>query len=407
MNILFLSQLLPFPLDAGPKVRSYYVLRQLALTHHVTLLAFTRESDTQESIDHLKTFCETVITIPVKRSRFNNIWALLLSWVSGQPFLITRDQSRQMTEAIGRITRQQDFDFVHADQLWMAKYALKAKSELMKRGIPPRLVLDQHNAVFQIPERMAENTDHWIARQLLRGESGVMAEFETDICQKFDDVVWVTQEDLHAVTSHASREASDKIQEISRVIPICVEPQGRHSDGLSTSRDILFLGGMHWPPNAEGIVWFCKNVFPSIHKLLPDVKLLAIGKSPPKSICDMDGVEAPGYVDHTEPYWRKARVFVVPLLSGGGMRVKILDAWAHGVPVISTSIGAEGMRYQDGQDILISDQPEKMIEQVIHLLNQSDRATQISNAGLAALEKYYDWRVVYKDWDHIYHVKNS
>ena len=340
MNILFLSQLLPFPLDAGPKVRSYYVLRQLALTHHVTLLAFTRESDTQESIDHLKTFCEAVITIPVKRSRFNNIWALLLSWVSGQPFLITRDQSRQMTEAIGRITRQQDFDFVHADQLWMAKYALKAKSELMKRGIPPRLVLDQHNAVFQIPERMAENTDRWVPRQLLRGESGVMAEFETDICQKFDDVVWVTQEDLHAVTSHASREASDKIQEISRVIPICVEPQGRHSDGLSTSRDILFLGGMHWPPNAEGIVWFCKNVFPSIHKLVPDVKLL--GKVHRNTSVTWMG-------------WRRRDMLIIPSLTGAGRGF----LWCH----YFLAVGC-GSRYWTRGPTVYQSYPHRLVQKV-------------------------------------------
>jgi len=123
LNILFLTQVLPYPIDAGPKVRGYYNLRYLADKHTVTLLSFVRASDTPEALCHLKTFCTGVKTIKMPRSRVRDGLSMLKSLLSGQPFLITRDEVPEMDLTLRKLIREDRFDVIHADQLWMAPYA--------------------------------------------------------------------------------------------------------------------------------------------------------------------------------------------------------------------------------------------------------------------------------------------
>ena len=397
-QILFLSQVLPYPLDAGPKLRAYYVLRYLAQRYEVTLLSFQRPSDPPEALEHLKTICARIVTAPMVRSTLKDIWALGRSLLTRQPFLIIRDQETQMDDCLQQLLRRQDFDFIHADQLWMASYALRAGNLLKKKGERPVLVLDQHNAVFQIPRRMAANTHNPLLRQLLLREERLIARYEAKVCQQFDRVAWVTGQDIAALSQvdpAATRNAS--------VIPICVDPdQVEPVLPLTQEPTILFVGGMHWPPNTEGVRWFVQEVLPRIQQEIPAVKLNVVGKSPPHEIKGIDGIVAPGYVEDAGLYWKESRVFVVPLSSGGGMRVKILDAWARQIPIVSTAIGAEGINYQDGENILIADQPQAMAKHIVDVLRNDSLASSLANAGRAAVIQRYDWHKIYPAWDALY-----
>jgi hypothetical protein len=155
MKILFLSQLVPYPIDAGPKARSYHVLQYLAEAgHDVTLAAFRRQNDKEEAIKHLDQFCSAVHTVLLRRSRFQNVFSLITSQINGTPFLIQRDDVAEMHNLSQGLFAQQSFDAIHADQLWMAQYALAIKSKF-KPSKRPQLILDQHNAVFLIPQRLA------------------------------------------------------------------------------------------------------------------------------------------------------------------------------------------------------------------------------------------------------------
>ena len=115
------------------------------------------------------------------------------------------------------------------------------------------------------------------------------------------------------------------------VIPICVDASVLTPLKRPTTPDsAFFLGGMHWPPNAEGVEWFASQVLPLIQVQRPGLRFLAVGKSPPERIQSLPGVRAPGYVSDVEPWWQEAGVFVTPIHAAGGMRVKILDAWGAG-----------------------------------------------------------------------------
>jgi len=120
-KILYLAQLLPYPADAGPKVRIYHVLRHLAQRHEVTLLAFNRPDDPPQAQEHLRQFCAAVHTVPMVRSRSRDLRALLLSLLKGGSFIIQRDESREMIQKVNQLLSEQTFDAVHADQLWMAQ----------------------------------------------------------------------------------------------------------------------------------------------------------------------------------------------------------------------------------------------------------------------------------------------
>ncbi len=393
MRILYLSQVLPYPLDAGPKMRSYYVLKYLSQRHDVTLLTFVRDTDRPAYIARLEEICHGVFTVPMRRSAVRDGLFLLKSLVSQQPFLIVRDEVWAMVEQLRDLLAAESFDAVHADQLWMAQYALRAK----EFSPNVRLILDQHNAVYLIPQRMASGETNPVKKMILARESKMMARYEADTCPKFDRVVWVTREDYDAVSA-----ISDKPLSPATVIPICGDPMGVEPVMPRTGvKRVTFLGGLHWPPNAQGIVWFAKNVFPKIRARVPDAVLTVIGKNPPAELTG-DGVEVTGYVEDLMPLLAETRVFVVPLHAGGGMRVKIIDAWCWELPIVSTTIGAEGIAVHHEKDILIADTAETFTEAVVQVLQSPELQQSLAENGRRAVEQQYNWRTIYTQWDEVY-----
>ncbi|MCC7359787.1 MAG: glycosyltransferase [Anaerolineales bacterium] len=396
MNVLFLTQVLPYPLDAGPKVRAYYVLRHLAQGHRVTLASFVRPSDSPTALAHLREVCAEVITSPMPRARWRDALAVGRSALRGEPVLIARDWAPAMAGRLREVAAAQRFDVIHADQVWMAPYALAAHAAA---PAAPRLVLDQHNAVYLIPQRLT-HAARGLRRLFWRREAALMARYETRTCLAFDQVVTVSDPDQQALLALYPQPPRPAFPP---PIPICIDAQAAPSAApAADSPGLLFLGGMHWPPNAEGVRWFVREALPAVQAQVPGAVFYAIGRQPPADVTAQAGVVAPGYVDDPTAYWAKSQVFVVPLLAGGGMRVKILDAWARGVPVVSTTIGAEGLAYRDGVNLLIGDTPAALAEAVARVLSDPALAARLAEAGRRTALTHYDWRVIYSAWDAVY-----
>ncbi len=394
MKILYLSQVLPWPLDAGPKMRSYFALKHLARRHDVTLVTFVRPTDKPEHIAEMERICAAVHTVPMPRAAWRDGLFLLKSLLTGQPFLIARDEVSAMGKLLRRLALSGQFDAIHADQLWMAQYALRAKTFAPNA----RLVLDQHNAVCLIPRRMAQGETNIAKKMVLARESWAMTRYEPRICAQFDHVVWVTAEDLAAV-----RRISAAPMPPVTVIPICADPESvAPLYNRAAGGRITFLGGLHWPPNAQGIAWFAKTVFPQIKQAVPAATLTVVGKNPPPELAGMNGIEVTGYAPDLRPYLAETAVFIVPLHAGGGMRVKIIDAWSWGLPIVSTTIGAEGIDITPGRDILIADEPAAFAETVTQVLLDAGLAAKIAAAGRQTVLQKYNWRTVYTAWDEIY-----
>lgn len=414
MRILFLSQLIPYPMDAGPKVRSYHVLQYLASAgHEITLVAFRRADDREDQLDHLRRYCREIHTVLMRRSRIQDVRHLVTGLLTGRPFLIGRDAVGEMFDLVADLVSRRRFDAIHADQLWMAQYALAAKAAGRSNGHLVT-VLDQHNAVYLIPQRMATDATNPVMRTILARESHNMARYEVETCREFDHVVWVSDEDREAVGRQAGSSGRQGKHSLNRpsgpfetVIPICVDADTKPLiERKRNPRRVTFLGGLHWPPNAEGMVWFAEEVWPKVSRRAPAAILTVIGKEPPKQLVSMSAespvVDVRGYVDDPLPYLEDTAVFIVPLHAGGGMRVKIVDAWSWGLPIVSTTIGAEGTHYRDGINLLLADNSESFAGAVIRLLEDSELALNLSAAGRRTVETRYDWHQVYCAWDQIY-----
>ncbi|MEZ4555387.1 MAG: glycosyltransferase family 4 protein [Caldilineaceae bacterium] len=179
-------------------------------------------------------------------------------------------------------------------------------------------------------------------------------------------------------------------------------------DRRPDARRVTFLGGLHYPPNAQGVRWFAEEIFPQVLAQVPDAVLTVIGKQPPP----LDGLGIPaanldvlGYVADPTPYLAETAAFIVPLLAGGGMRVKIVDGWTWGLPMVSTSVGAEGTAIAPGENILLAETPGEFAAATVRLLTYPDVGRRLCEAGRCTAEQAYGWRNVYRAWDRVYAIE--
>jgi glycosyltransferase involved in cell wall biosynthesis len=401
---LFLTHVLPYPLHSGPKVRAYYTLRHLAQQHEVTLVSFIRADDRRDHIAHLERFCRAVCTVPMRRSWLRDARALLVAGLTRQPVVIVRDEISEMHATLRRLVKEGTFEVVHADQTSMAQYALYAKSQLPnpQSRQKVRLLLDAHNALYRIPERLAAHERNPLKQLLLQREARALMHYEAELWKRFDHVVFVADQDREALQTRIP------IDSLSfTTIPICVDPELQSLiQRTQYPRTITHLGTMFWPPNIEGVLWFAYEVFPRVLAQVPETQFVIIGKNPPEEIRALalqnPNIQVTGYVANPTPYLAETAVFIVPLRAGGGMRVKIPDAWCWGVPVVSTSIGAEGTEVQHGSNALIADTPEDLAAEVVRVLQNPTLGDRLRQNGRRWVEERYNWRQVYSRWDEVY-----
>ncbi len=393
MRVLLLSQVLPYPPNSGPKVKTYYVLKYLSQKHDVTLVSFVRDTDTPEYIRHLETLCERVITVPIQRSPLRDLGFLGKSLLSGQPWMMLRDQRPEMRQVLADLAAESHFDVVHADQTNMGQYALPFTDSYK--------VLDLHNALWMLYKRQAETSSLTNPmRYLLARDWPLLKRYEGQLCRQFDAVTAVTDEDRELLIEAGA-------QPDITVIPIAIDTDEQAQiQRQPSSPHIVHIGTMYWPPNIAGITWFLESIYPLIKLQVPDVRCTLIGARPPESIIQYANTDrtltVTGYVEDPLPFLADASMMVVPLLAGGGMRVKILNALSQGIPMVSTTVGCEGIRVTPDQDILVADEPEAFAGACVRLLTDYTLNEQITTAGRLTAEEYYDYRQACRALDEIY-----
>ena len=397
MHILLLTQVLPYPPDSGPKVKTYHLLRHLAAHHEVTLVSLVRSPAEVARAQELRDLCAEVHTVPLRRSRLRDAYYLARSLLRGESFIISRDHSATLHALLSKITAQRSFDIIHADQLNMAQFAV---------GLPAGArILDEHNAVWTIVRRMADQSHNLLRRIFLDIEARRLRRYEAEICARFDGILAVSVPDRYALEL-AAVEAGVSLPPIA-IIPIAVdaraEPPVRREPVPKT---ILSIATMFWPPNVDGVLWFAREVYPLVRQAVPDVRFAIVGARPPHSVTrlaeDDPSIEVTGYVDDPRPYLERSAALIVPVRAGGGMRVKILEALARGVPVVSTTIGYEGIDLTPGNELLVGDTPVAFAAALISLLNNPALGCRLAAAGRRVAEDVYDWRVVNPQVDALY-----
>ncbi|MCA9935690.1 MAG: glycosyltransferase [Anaerolineales bacterium] len=405
MRVLLLTQVLPYPPDSGPKIKTYYVLKYLAEQHEVTLVSFVRDTDKPEYIAHLQELCHKVITVPITRSPLRDLFFLGKSLLTGQPWMMLRDERPEMRAALADlVAATTPFDVVHADQLTMTQFALDAAGQSSRQ---PFTIFDAHNATWTISHRLAETVNP-LLRPILRLETRRIQRYEGMLVERFDHTMVVIEQDRDNLLAGVAAERRAALAQRISVIPIAVDtrelqPVRRQPNSLN----VMTLGSLNYPPNVDGIRWFVQEVFPLVQAQVPQVTLTIIGKSPPPDFVELaqqqpDTIDVTGYVPDLTPYMERAALMVVPVRAGSGMRVRLLEAFARAMPAVTTTIGLEGIEATHGREVLVADTAEAFAADVVRLLQDVALQDELAGNGRVLAETKYDWQVALRKMDAVF-----
>lgn len=397
MRILLLTQIVPSPPDSGPKIKTLNVLKHLAEHHEVHLVSFSRTPAEEQAAEALRPWCETIDLVPLTRSHQRDITALARSFLTRRPFLVERDDSSAMRACIERLLGEYQFDAVHADQLTMGQFAV---------DLPlPLRVLDEHNAVWTIVRRVAQQERWGPKRSIAELEWRRLRTYEQALCRAFDRVLVVSETDLRDLTPESGRRltvtAGGRLATVdcpaATIIPIVVDTEAlAYVPPAPDTQHVLSMATMFYPPNVEGVLWFGQQIFPHVRAQEPETRFLVVGARPPEHVCALEtessGIEVAGYVDDLDTYLKESAVLVVPLHSGSGMRVKILEAFSRGIPVVSTTIGVEGIEARHREHLLVADTPHDFALAVLDTLRDRESALRRAAAARALVEERYSRR---------------
>ncbi|MGC4045328.1 MAG: glycosyltransferase [Armatimonas sp.] len=385
--ILFLAHLLPWPLEGGGQIKSYHFLKALAEDYDITLLAFIRSENERASAEPLRPLCAGGIElISLPRGKVRDLGIAARSALTGRSFIITRDDAATMHEAVTKELAKKPYAALHVDHLQMASFVPKDT-----RGA--KVVLDEHNVEYRIPQRLAATSKNPLIRAFGALEWRRLRAFEREAILRADLTIAVSDEDRHILQA-LSGASSDTMM----TVPIGVDTvYFGETDWKPGGKSLLSVGTMYWPPNVDAALYFYQEIFPKIRQQMADSTLCLVGPKPTAEIValgDDPTVTVTGLVPDIRPYAERCGVFIVPLRSGSGMRVKILNAMAMGTPVVSTVVGAEGIDVTDGENILLADSPEAFANACLRVLRDPALACRLATGGRALMARQYSWDTV-------------
>lgn len=389
MNILFITEKFPYPLDTGGNVRSYHLLRGLAARHQVTLVATNGGEVRPAHVEHLSQFCATVALADVGSwSAWRDAGVLLRSLFDQTPVVIARRRRPELAAVVRRLAAGDAFDTVYFNHLDAAIYLPDVPAGALK-------VLDEHNVVTNQVKSIAASDGNPLRRMLLRRDARRVARHEAAVANQMDLCLTCSIPD------------ADALRELGVSRRIVVVPNGVDTEYFTppSSRGessgtpaVMFVGTMDYEPCERGVWHFCNSILPLIRRTCPALRFVVVGRNPSARIRALAAsdplVELTGRVEDVRPFMALAQVCVVPLLSGSGTRLKILEAMAVGVPVVSTTIGAEGIEAESGRHLLIADEPQEFCARVVQLLQEPEQAGRVRAAARELVEAKYSWHAV-------------
>jgi glycosyltransferase involved in cell wall biosynthesis len=377
MRILFITETVPYPLDSGGRIKTFHTLRMLSGAHSVRLHAFIRDDAQRAHRQALEALGVPTTLHLVPRSVPREAWFAARSLV-GAPYSVGRHFDVAAHRAMAAETQAWRPDLVYCDHLSMGEYARRL-------GVP--IVYDAHNVEFAILQRFAGTRADPITRVAAAVEWRRVRRYEAALCRESRLVFVVSDVDRQALTALAG--AGVPFVEV----PIAVDAAGTTSiAALTRSPRLLFLGGLHWPPNADALLTFVREMWPRVRASRPDATLTSVGRDDHSSAAECraaPGVQLTGWVPEIDPFVQESRVLVVPMRAGSGMRVKILEAMARGLPVVSTSVGCEGIGVEPGRHLLLADTADAFADAVLRVLSDDELAATLArNARALVLERY-------------------
>ena len=383
LRILTVSAYLPRLGRHGGGNRVFYLLREVAKRHEVSLVSFVEDEEEAGSVSSLLPHCKRIETV----QRTHHVPVSLFPYEPFEEF-----NCLEFREKLASLLAEEDFDLVHFEWPQMAQYA-----DLF-RGIPRFLTEVEVNYAAHYTFMALQRNPLKKVRKLYNSLQTLYREVE--LCRKVDQVVCVTDEDRNSLRGYVEERKLSVIntgvdtQYFTFNEPHSVEPE-----------TLVFVGAFRHEPNVDAMLYFCHQLFPQILKERPQTRLYIVGSGPPESIQALQSspqVTVTGYVEDLRDFYRRAQIVVVPLRTGVGIRGKILEAWAAGKAMVATPLACQGIRAVHGENILIADGADKFIGQTLALLCDPDLCNRLGREGRETAVDFYDWKRLGKEMIDLY-----
>lgn len=395
MKILWLNSNVLFPLNRGGNIRTFNILRELNRKHNVTYLSYLDDSrmDEEEIKVKMNPCCDELIYVKKRWERKFSprfYMSLLKNLFSPYPYVISKYYDEEMAELVSSTLAGNSFDAIICDFLFTSAF-LPAEHR-------SRAILFQHNIESLIWERHCGEQTNPLKKGYFYLQWQKLLRYEKGICPEFKACITVSEEDDRIISGFGVTS--------SRVIPTGVDTDYfSPADAAERPLNLVFTGSMDWLPNEDAIIYFFESIYPRIKRAVPEVTLTVVGRDPSARIRALErkdpSVEVTGTVKDVRPYISSAPVYIVPIRIGGGTRLKIFEAMSMRKAIVSTPVGAEGLPFNDGGDILIAPDERSFADLTVELLKNPEMRRRIGEAARSLVVEKYDWSTVAKRFEEI------
>jgi glycosyltransferase involved in cell wall biosynthesis len=392
MRILFLQKQILFPHDTGAKIRVLNVLRHLGRRHEITFLCNLRSGE-EIHLGKMRALGLRLETVPARESQRGSLrfyGDLAGNLFSPYPFSISRNYDPVLHARARALVGQEHYDLLICDTVFMARHTMDLE-------VPAR-ILFQHNMEALILERHAQTSPGWLRARYMALQARRMRRFEGACGRHFERIIAVSAQDRQ---KFARAYGWHHV----RTIDTAVDVDYFRPNGTPEKADqIVFIGSLDWLPNQDGVLFFAERVWPLIRRAKPQAVFQIVGRNPPRNVRRLQhtqGIEVVGTVPDVRPYLDGAAVVVVPLLVGGGTRIKIFEAMAMGKALVSTTIGAEGLPVKSGDHLLLADDPAAFAHAVLELLRDAGRRVRLGQNASRLVHDSYSTEIVASQFEAI------
>jgi glycosyltransferase involved in cell wall biosynthesis len=391
MKILWVKSDFLHPTTKGGHIRTLETLKRLHQRHEIHYVALDLPEQ-RGGVERSGEYCTKAYPIPHSVPARNTAGYFLQAFgglFSSMPVSVSRYQSDAMQRQVETLQRAEKFDAIVCDFLFPAVNISDLGS----------CVLFQHNVEAMIWKRHAETAASTLRRAYFGGQYDRMLRFEGEVCRAVKSIIAVS--DVDAATMR-SKYGGSRIAAVPTGVDVdYFTPKGEQQP----STDLIFLGSMDWMPNIDGVQWFVNEILPLIRKQRPECSVAIVGRTPDAGIQQLaqndKSIRVTGTVPDVRPYLWEVALSIVPLRIGGGTRLKIYEAMAAKIPVVSTTVGAEGLDVCDGENIHIADSPAEFANRCLALLEDKDSRCRMAQAAFEMISSRYSWDVVSRRFEEL------
>ena len=382
MKILFLCNKSPYPpKEGGPMAINANIEGLIAAGHHVKVLALNTNKYFIKPDEIPQDYIDRTQIEFIYQNLSINPFDAFLNLFSKKSFHVERFISEAFAEKIVEILERDKYDIVQLEMLYMTPYI-----NVIRKHSKAKIILRSHNVEHLIWQRVTANTENALKRSYLAGLTRKLKNYELNAINQYDGIATISKKDAEFYLKNNS---SKPIEDISFGVDM---KKYKVSTGGYEFPSLFHLGSMNWMPNEEGIKWFVETAWNLISQKYTDLKFYLAGRMMPEWLENLkrDNIEVLGEVENAQEFINSKAVMIVPLFSGSGIRIKIIEGMALGKAIISTDIGAEGIAYTHGLNILIANTPEEFLKAIDKFVSSKEFCEKVGANARKLIEDDHD-----------------